>query len=127
MLPVGNDMASSGQLIIHHLLTILNTEYHVDVGDVARLHVIALRDPNVKSERIFAFAAPYTWPEIVHTFRKLRPNSEKLVAAPENNTPDLSKIVPAKRAEQLLQSYFGQPGWVSLEDSLRAGIDSLGY
>lgn len=99
----------------------------MDVGDVARLHAVALLDPDVKSERIFAFAAPWTWTEIIGIFRKLRPSNNKIPDPPANELADLSKIVPAKKAEQLLKSFFGRPGWVGLEESLKAGIESLGH
>ena len=34
-------------------------EHYVNVEDVARIHAIALLDPNVNAERLFAFAAPH--------------------------------------------------------------------
>jgi hypothetical protein len=42
------------------LLTIF-TEWFVDVQDSARLHVAALTNPDVKNERIIAYAEHCTW------------------------------------------------------------------
>lgn len=99
-------------------------EWFVDVEDCARLHVIALLDPAVKSERIFAFAAPENWTDIIGILRKLRPQKH-LPDPPENEGRDLSDIRPSKRAEQLLHEFFGQPGWTSLEESLAIGIKDI--
>src|SRR5437763_255698 len=54
-------------------ILIFVSEWCVDVEDTARLHVIALLDPDVQSERIFAAARPFTWTEVLHILRTLRP------------------------------------------------------
>jgi hypothetical protein len=101
-------------------------EHYVNVEDVARIHAIALLDPNVNSERLFAFAAPHSWAGIIDILKRLRPSNDKIPTPPENELPDLSQIVPSKKAEGLLKSFFGQPSWVGLEESVKTGIDSLG-
>jgi hypothetical protein len=101
-------------------------EHYVNVEDVARIHAIALLDPNVNSERLFAFAAPHSWAGIIDILKRLRPSNDKIPTPPENELPDLSHIVPSKKAEGLLKSFFGQPSWVGLEESVKTGIDSLG-
>ena len=93
--------------------------------DCARVHVAALLDPNVKSERLFAFAGPYNWTEVVGILRELRPENEHIPDAPEDEGRDLSDIRPCRRAEQLIKEFFGVSGWVSLRDSLEAGIVGL--
>ncbi|KAJ1713609.1 cinnamoyl-CoA reductase [Aspergillus flavus] len=100
---------------------------YVDVADLARVHVVGLLHPEVKSERLFAFASTFTWKEFVCILRKLRPGHTGIPSPPENELRDLSEIVPARRAKNLLQALFGGSGWVGLEESIRAGIDSLGY
>jgi len=99
----------------------------VDVVDLARVHVVGLLHPEVKSERLFAFASAFTWNEFVSILQKLRPGNAGIPNPPENELRDLSDIVPAQRAENLIMSFFGRSGWVDLEESVRAGIDSLGY
>lgn len=96
----------------------------MDVQDTARLHVIALLAPAVHDERIFAFASPYNWTDVLAILQKLRPQ-KKLPKAPDNEGRDLSDVVPSKRAEALLKEYFGRPGWTSLEDSLAEGIADI--
>lgn len=97
----------------------------MNVRDSARLHVIALLDPNVQSERIFALAAPFNWTEIIGILRKLRPQNMLIPDPQENEGRDLSEIVPRQRAEQLLQEFFGRPGWTSLEETIATGIADL--
>ena len=44
----------------------------MDIRDNARLHVAALLDATVQSERIFAFAEKFNWNVLVLILRKLR-------------------------------------------------------
>lgn len=99
-------------------------EYFVDVRDTARLHVAALLDPNVKAERIFAFATDYNWTDVLTILHKLRPDHE-FPGNPENEGRDYTEVVPIARAQKLLQDFFGQKGWTTLEDSLAAGIEDI--
>lgn len=90
-------------------------EYFVDVRDTGRLHVIALTNPEVCNERLFAFAGPYNWNIILSIFRQMYPEKD----FPEN-VPGLGKDIshyPNDRTEALLRSY-GRPGWTSLEQSI---------
>ncbi|PKK41299.1 hypothetical protein CI102_14144 [Trichoderma harzianum] len=105
-------------------LSLLPPQYFVDVRDTARLHVAALLDPNVKEERIFAFAREYNWTDVLTILRKLRPEQE-FPDDPENEGRDYTEVVPIARAQRLLQDFFGQTGWTSLEDSLAAGIEDI--
>lgn len=93
--------------------------------DVARLHAIALLDPELKSDRLFAFAGTFNWTEIIDILRKLRPNS-KLPSPPENEGRDLSVIKPARRAEELMKTWFDRPGWTPLEQTLKEAVDGAG-
>ncbi|OGM51215.1 cinnamoyl-CoA reductase [Aspergillus bombycis] len=99
----------------------------VDVIDLARVHVVGLLHPDVRSERLFAFASSFTWKEFVGILQKFRPGNTKIPTPPEKELRDLSDIVPARRAENLIKSFFGRSGWIGLEQSIQAGIDSLGY
>ncbi|EED21148.1 NAD dependent epimerase/dehydratase, putative [Talaromyces stipitatus ATCC 10500] len=119
---------SSGKLVVDLLrgnYRAMLPQYYVNVQDVARLHAIALLDPELKSDRLFAFAGTFNWTEIIDILRKLRPNG-KLPTPPENEGRDLSVIKPAKRAEELIKTWFGRPGWVSLEQTLKEAVDSAG-
>jgi hypothetical protein len=101
------------------------SEYYVNVRDVARLHVAALLDPSIQSERLFAFANTFNWTEVIAIMRKLRPDNDKIPNPPANEGQDLTDVSKAsKRAEQVIQSFFGVSGWTGLEESIKAGIDS---
>jgi hypothetical protein len=99
------------------------TEYFCDVGDIARLHAVALLDPNTVSRRLFGFAVPVNLTEIIGLVRKLRPDNTLIPDPPVNEGKDLSEIVPAKEAEKLLRDFFGQEGWKSVEESISEGIE----
>ena len=98
--------------------------HYVNVEDVARLHAIALLDPEVQSDRLFACAHPIQWTDIIRLLRKYRPDNEKIPDPPENEGYDLKVVPPSKRAEGLLKEWFGQPGWVSLEQSIKDVLDT---
>lgn len=112
--------------LVPSLTSIRKIEF-VDVVDLARIHVVGLLHPEAKSERLFAFASAFTWEEFVGILQKLRPGNTEIPSPPENELRDLSEIVPARRAKNLLHALYGGSGWIGLEESIRAGIESLGY
>ncbi|KAJ7618817.1 NAD-P-binding protein [Mycena polygramma] len=67
----------------------------------ARLHVAALIDPSCNGKRIFAFAAPYNWNDILAILRKQNPGREFRT-----------------RAEVLLMTHY-QKGFTGLEETVR--------
>lgn len=91
-------------------------QYYINVQDNARVHVGALIYPDVNSERLFTFAHPFNWNDILAVFRKLYPDRHFMEDMPELGR-DLSKVANG-RAEEILKQ-FGRPGWTSLEDSIR--------
>lgn len=97
-------------------------DYYSDVKDVARLHAIALLAPGVENQRIFAFAGQITMTAVVEILRQLRPKNQLIPDPPVGEGRDLAEVTLAPKAERLLKQYFGQDSWVSLEDSLAAGI-----
>lgn len=99
-------------------------ENFIDVQDCARLHVAGLLDPSVKDQRIFGLVQEYNWTDVLAIFRRIRPEL-KLPEDPVNEGRDLTEVVPRDKAEKLLKDFFGQPGWTSLEDSLKAGVADL--
>src|SRR3954452_1032592 len=99
-----------------------SSEYFVDVVDIARLHTAALLDPNTVSQRIFGFAAPLNLNEMIAIVRKLRPDNTQIPDPPADGH-DLTNVIPARKAEKLLQDFYGQPSWTNVEDSIAAGLD----
>ncbi|KAJ5900145.1 NAD(P)-binding protein [Penicillium taxi] len=107
------------------IMSLFPPQWFVDVEDCARLHLVALLDPSVRDERIFAFAEPQNWNDVVAILKQLRPENTLIPNAPSVDVRDLTDVKPAKRAEELLKRFFGRSGWVTLEESLAAGIQGL--
>jgi hypothetical protein len=99
------------------------SQYYVDVQDTALLHLVALVNRNVRQERLFAFAGPFTFNDVLNTFRKLYPDRKVTEDIP-NLERDLSIVEPASAAEQLLKEVKGS-GWTSLEESVRRNTIDL--
>ncbi|KIX01426.1 uncharacterized protein Z518_09152 [Rhinocladiella mackenziei CBS 650.93] len=70
-------------------------QYFVNVQDTVRVHVGALIYPDVNGERLFDFAYPCTWNDILAIFRKLYPDHHFMA-----NIPNLGKD-PSKVANEL--------------------------
>lgn len=100
-------------------------EYHIDVQDDARVHLVALLDPTIQNERLFAFGHTFNWTEVMAILTKLRPENKKIPKAPENEGQHLYDVKPRKRAEDLIKSFFGVSGWTTLEESIAASIADL--
>lgn len=98
-------------------------EYYINVQDNARVHVGALIFPDVQGERLFSFAYPFTWNDILGIFRKLYPEGKFIDNIPDLGR-DLSKVSNG-RAEELVKR-MGRPGWESLEASVKAVADTIG-
>ena len=99
-------------------------EYFVDVRDNALLHLAALTDSDIRNERIFAFAEPFNWNDVLRVLRKLRPN-HTFSPDMEDDMKDLSIVAPHARAEEILKRNFGQEGFTPLEETLEANIAHL--
>lgn len=100
----------------------LPAQYFVDVQDTALLHVAAAIHPDVKSERVFAFAEPVNGDSILAILRKLYPG--RTFPPDFQAEKDLSDIVPRKRAQELLRD-MGKEGWTSLEESIRRNTEDI--
>lgn len=99
-----------------------NQQYFVDVRDDAKLHVIAMVDPACNGERVFAFAAPFTWNQILGILRTMYPNSS-FMENQDDDSADLSKV-PNADADALLKKHYGH-GFVTLEECIRANTEGL--
>ena len=91
----------------------------VNVKDVARLHVAALVEPDVQRERLFAFAEPFNYNDVMRTLRKLDPK-RKIPGDIEDDSRDFS-TVDTKRSVELLKR-MGRDGFTGLEDSVRENV-----
>ncbi|KAJ9606741.1 hypothetical protein H2200_008750 [Cladophialophora chaetospira] len=98
----------------------------VNVRDNAYLHVAALLDPTIRSQRIFASAGKYNWNDIISIFRKLRPDNRLIPDPPQNEPRDLTNVdAVSKRAETLLKSSFDVAGWTGLGQSLAESLEDF--
>jgi hypothetical protein len=96
-------------------------EYFVDVEDVAILHLIALINPEVKHERIFGYAEPFNFNQMLAIFRKNFPDKQFHEDFPGIGK-DISTITARERAIALLKE-FGRDGFRGLEESLLMNVE----
>ncbi|KAL2847842.1 NAD(P)-binding protein [Aspergillus pseudoustus] len=93
-------------------------QYHCDVRDIARLHIVAIQDPDIANERIFGYGDKYSYNDIMDILRKVSPEHE----FPENKpglAEDQSRILHKGRAEELLRKHYGQNGFIGLEETIK--------
>ncbi|KAL4944943.1 hypothetical protein BDV06DRAFT_185961 [Aspergillus oleicola] len=105
------------------IFTKLPEQWYVDVEDVARLCVIALLNPSVQSERIFAFTEQKHWADTISILRGLRPENKKIPDAPKDIPRDQTRIHSRGRAEDLLKEFYGLSGFTSIRESIERGIE----
>jgi hypothetical protein len=98
-------------------------EYFVDVEDVGILHLIALANPEVTNERIFGYAEPFDFNQMLAIFRKNFPDRKFHEDFPGIGK-DISTIAPRERAIALLKE-FGRDGFRSFEESLLMNVESI--
>jgi hypothetical protein len=68
-------------------------------------------------------AGPFRITHVLALLREMQPGNQKIPKAPADEGHDLTEVVDAVKAETLLKYYYGQAGWTSLEDSLRAAVN----
>lgn len=100
----------------------LPPQWFVNVADTARLHVAGLLDPECNGKRIFAFAAPFNFNEILAVLRKQNPGKEFIADAPGLGH-DIC-VVPNEEAEGLLRKWF-QKGFSGLEETVKQNSQGL--
>ncbi|KKZ68352.1 hypothetical protein EMCG_05972 [[Emmonsia] crescens] len=97
-------------------------QYYVNVRDNALVHVAALIYADVRAERLFAFAHPYNWNDILAVMRKLYPDREFIDDLPDLGR-DLSKITN-QGAEDLLRRISGS-GWAGFEETIKEATEDF--
>lgn len=90
--------------------------WFVDVEDAALLHVAALTQEDVRSERLLGFAGTFNFNSWVDVFRQLDPSRNWHVDDPTQGH-DLSRVDDGREVELLAR--FGQEGWASFYDSVK--------
>jgi nucleoside-diphosphate-sugar epimerase len=111
------DLATNG----HSMALYAGPQFHVDVGDVAKLHVLALIREDVKNERILAFGTAYTANSLIDAVKKVKPDAPTPEPKEEWDLKD-NTTVDVQRANELLKD---QGGLRDLEYSVRASLESV--
>jgi nucleoside-diphosphate-sugar epimerase len=102
----------------------LPPQWFVDVEDTARVHVAALIDPEVRGERLLAFAEPFNWSDVLKVLRGLYPDRTFEFEAEGSEGRDLSEL-NNERGAGLLRHWFGRDGWTTLAESVRKNTEGL--
>ncbi|RAH80188.1 NAD(P)-binding protein [Aspergillus japonicus CBS 114.51] len=103
-------------------MTLVPPKWFVDVEDIARLFVIALLEPTVASERVFAFGESANWTDVLTILEQLQPENPLIPSPVPGELHDRAEIRPRARAMQLLREFYGQPGMTPLANSIARGI-----
>lgn len=97
-------------------------DWFVDVRDTASLHVAALVNPSVKSERLFAYSETYSFSQILDIYRRAFPNHD-WVECPAEMRRDLTTVLEGRaRAVELLRE-MGKEDFITLEESVRMNAE----
>jgi nucleoside-diphosphate-sugar epimerase len=97
-------------------------QYYVNIVDNAIVHVAALVYADVVGQRLFTFAHPYNWNDILAILRKLHPDRHFVDNIPGLGR-DLSKVTN-ESAEELLKRFSGH-GWTGLEETLKQSLEGI--
>ncbi|KAI9723450.1 MAG: hypothetical protein M1828_004180 [Chrysothrix sp. TS-e1954] len=110
-----------GDAAMTDLLRGFAPQYYVNVADNAKVHVAAMLMGDVERERLYTWAEPFNFNDLVNTMAQLEKEGMKpgkqLPTTVEGIGRDLS-TVDTKRPLELL-SRMGQEGWTGFRESTR--------
>ncbi|OHE93330.1 hypothetical protein CORC01_11398 [Colletotrichum orchidophilum] len=89
---------------------------HIDVKDVALLHVAVVLDPDCNGARLQAWGEYCNMNDILAILRRLRPRTKFMEDFP--NQTKLEVTADYDQQLRLLHKWGGQDGWTSLEQSV---------
>ncbi|KAK0708693.1 hypothetical protein B0H67DRAFT_648723 [Lasiosphaeris hirsuta] len=104
-------------------LTTTPAMYTIDVKDAAQLHVAAVIDPEVKHERLQAWADTTNWNELLAIMRRQYPDKKFI-----DDLPGLGKLSLTTDFAQplgLLRKWAGQDGWRKLEETVADNMEGI--
>lgn len=96
-------------------------QWMINVTDDARIHLAAVLDGTLTSRRIYAFASPYNWNDVLKAVKKVQP-----VAQLPDSFPDMGNDLMKPDNElgaHLLEKWWGQQGYTSLLESVRQNLE----
>jgi nucleoside-diphosphate-sugar epimerase len=123
----GIPISSTGQWIVDAAIGKTSTfeysgsQWHVDVEDVAKLHVIALMKEDVKNERIPAFGSVYTYNSVIDAIKRVKPDAATPEKKKEWDVTD-NTVIDVSRANELLKD---QGGLRDLDYSVKGNLSTL--
>ena len=122
----GGPTGGSVELLMKGIVAPFPPQYFINVVDTARIHLAAAAlDAKVENERIFAFASPFTFTEMISILKELRPDLNTLAAPPKDEGEDLSNV-PNELGAELLKKWFGQDaGYKTMRQSIEETLKSL--
>ncbi|KAF4551701.1 NAD dependent epimerase/dehydratase-like protein 1 [Elsinoe fawcettii] len=97
-------------------------EHFINVVDDAKLHVIALSNPDLSGRRLLGMVAPSPVSKIVEILRKAYP--DRKFDDFEDDGKELCVNAEADKVEAILKDAYGH-GYTSLEDSVKASVADL--
>ncbi|KFY97139.1 hypothetical protein V498_02242 [Pseudogymnoascus sp. VKM F-4517 (FW-2822)] len=104
-------------------LTGIPSIIHIDVKDVALLHVAAALDPEVNGVRLQAWAENCNWNDILVILRKLYPQRKFIDDLPVH--PPLAVTTDFSQPLALLKKWGHQDGWKSLEETVADNMKNI--
>lgn len=99
-------------------------QWMINTTDDARIHVAALIDQTVANERVFAFAQPFDWNDMLEAVRIAKPNARLPGPLPPHGK-DISEV-DNSLGRDLLRKWFNQTQYTSLEESVAQNLEGCG-
>lgn len=103
------------------MLPVIGPGFHIDVFDVAKLHILCLTRDDVRNERIIAANEGYSINSMLDLIKKVKPNASLPERQQDWNKVDNTKY-DVKRGQELLSD---QGGFRSFEYSVRGHLENL--
>lgn len=79
-------------------------------------------DPTVDNQRLFGYAEPYTWNELLAIFRRLYPDRKFMDDLPDQGH-DLSTVANESATEVLKK--FDKAGFTPLEETVKTATEQV--
>lgn len=103
---------------------LLPSQWYVDVEDTALLHVAALCIDEVRGERLFAFAGPFGWRDVLEIMHRRYPQRQGMVKDFHEPAVDIG-TVENTRSVQLLKMMGKPNGFSTLEETVVKNMDKV--
>jgi hypothetical protein len=87
------------------------------------IHVAAVLDPGIKGERFFCWAKPFTTNDILAVLRRTYPDRQFIDDVPNKTKSLITKDDSVMLS--LLKKWAGRDDWISLEETVRDGMEPL--